>query len=298
MTTKAMTLAAGATLLLGLSAPAFAAGEGPDQLPGELEGVGIDVKHDAQLPLDAVFTDDEGRTAPLSDRLVEGKPTLLVLAYFKCPMLCGLVLNAVTDSLKELAWTPGEEFNVLTVSIDPRESVELGREKKKSLVAALGRPAAAKGWTLLTGTDENIKKLTGAVGFKYRFLPERNDFAHAAGIFIVTPQGKLSRTITGLSYEPRTLRLSLVEAADGKIGSILDQILLYCFHYDPQRGKYTPVIMNITRLAGALTVLAVFGMIGGFLWKERRDQRNALAARVVEPQVGPQVSSPLQGSQP
>jgi protein SCO1 len=157
---------------------------------------------------------------------------------------------------------------------------------------------AAKGWTLLTGTDENIKKLTGAVGFKYRFLPERNDFAHAAGIFIVTPQGKLSRTITGLSYEPRTLRLSLVEAADGKIGSILDQILLYCFHYDPQRGKYTPVIMNITRLAGALTVLAVFGMIGGFLWKERRDQRNALAARVVEPQVGPQVSSPLQGSQP
>lgn len=269
--------------LLGLAGVARA--EGPDDLPAELEGVGIEARPDAALPLDAIFADEDGKAVRLGDYLrgERAKPTLLILAYFRCPQLCGLVLNAAVDGLKGLTWTPGEEFQVLTISIDPREDAALGREKKANLLAAYGRPSAAAGWHFLTGGKGSIEAVTQAVGFKYRYLPERNDFAHAAGIFVLTPEGRLSRTITGLLYEPRTLRLSLVEAADGKIGTVLDQIVLYCFHYDPKRGQYTPVVMNIVRLAGGITVLFVFGMVAVFLRQERRATRLAAERAAASP---------------
>lgn len=283
------TAALGAGLLaLLLAAPAVRA-EGIDELPPELEGIGIEVKPDAQLPLDAVFMDEEGQAVKLGQLFSSGKPTLLVLAYFRCPMLCGLVLNATVDGLKGVTWTPGDEFQVLTVSIDPRESPALAKEKEANLLEAYGRPHAAAGWHFLTGGKGSIDALADAVGFHYRYLPERNDFAHAAGIFVVKPDGRLSRTITGLQYEPRTLRLSLVEAADGKVGSVLDQVLLFCFHYDPKKGQYTPIVMNIVRLAGLATVLCLGGMVTFFLRQERRAQRlaaEAAAKAVTEPSVG------------
>lgn len=284
---RVMMLGAGLLALL-LAAPAVRA-EGVDDLPPELEGIGIEVKPDAQLPLDAVFKDEDGQAVKLGQYFTGEKPTLLVLAYYRCPMLCGLVLNATVDALKGVTWTPGDEFQVLTVSIDPRENPELAREKEANLLAAYGRPQAAAGWHFLTGGKGSIDALADAVGFRYRYLPERNDFAHAAGIFVVKPDGKLSRTITGLAYDPRTVRLSLVEAADGKVGSVLDQVLLFCFHYDPKKGQYTPIVMNIVRLAGLATVLCLAAMVTYFLRQERLAQRRSAEAAKTnspEPTVG------------
>lgn len=271
--------------LLALAGAEGARAEDPWGLPKELENLEITPRPDAQTPLDAVFRDEQGAVVRLGDYFDGTRPVILNLAYYKCPMLCGLVSEGLVGGLQKLEWTPGQQFEVVTVSIDAREAPELAAQKKASTLGALNRLGAENGWHFLTGSEASIHALAEAVGFKFRFLPERNDFAHAAGIFVLTPDGRVSQTITGLIYDPRTLKLSLVEASDGKVGSILDQVLLYCFHYDPKSGTYTPVVMNIMRLGFAVTVLVLGTFVGTLLWRERRARR--AAATTPEPKPTP-----------
>lgn len=279
-TTGSTTLGTTLAALLALAA-APARAEDPWGLPRDLEGVGIDPQPGAQLPLDAVFRDEQGAVVRLGDFFDGERPVILILAYFRCPMLCGMVLEGTVETLKELEWVPGQEYRVLTVSIDGRETPALARQKKANVLGALGRVGAEDGWHFLTGVERPIAALTEAVGFKYRYLPERDDFAHAAGIFVLTTDGRVSQTITGLEFDARTVRLALVEAGDGKVGNLLDQVLLYCFHYDATTGRYTAVVMNIVRLAAGATLLTLGALVGTLLWRERRQRQ--VAARTATP---------------
>lgn len=281
ITPRRTTTLAGLAALIALAAGpacADARAEDPWGLPKELVDVGIEPRPNAQLPLDAVFRDEQGAVVHLGDFFDGERPVVLILAYYRCPMLCGLVMEGALEALKKLEYTPGHEYRVLTVSIDGRETPELARQKKENVLSAFGRVGAENGWHFLTGSEKHIAALTEAVGFKFRFLPERNDFAHSAGIFVLTTDGRVSQTLTGLEFDPGTVRLALVEAGEGKVGNLLDQVLLFCFHYDATKGRYTPVIMNIFRLAGGVTVLALGALVGTLLWRERRQRRADAAA--------------------
>jgi protein SCO1/2 len=190
-------------------------------------------------------------------------------------MLCTLILNGLLRSLRALSFTAGREFIVLTVSFDPREGPELAAAKKRAYVRSYGRSEAERGWHFLTGEETAIRRLTEAVGFRYAFDAETGQFAHASGIMVLTPQGRVARYFYGIEYAPRDLRLGLVEAAQGKIGSPVDQLLLYCYHYDPKTGRYSMLIMNVLRLAGAATVLALGGFMLAMFRRERRKKRAA-----------------------
>ena len=243
----------------------------PSGLPKALNGVGIDQKLNEQLPLDLEFKNEKGENVKLGDYFGK-KPVVLSLVYYQCPMLCNQVLNGMVTAFKVMAFKPGEEFEVVTVSFDPRETAALAAAKKSTYVNYLPearRPGAAAGWHFLTGDEASIKRLTDAVGFRYHFDEATNQFAHASAIYVTTPQGKLARYFYGIEYAPRDLRLGLIEAADNKIGSPVDQLLLYCFHYDPATGKYGAVVMNIMRAGGILTLVAIAGM---FLIMRRRGQ--------------------------
>ena len=243
----------------------------PSGLPKALNGVGIDQKLNEQLPLDLVFKDEKGATVKLGDYFGK-KPVVLSLVYYQCPMLCNQVMNGMVTAFKVMNFQPGQEFEVVTVSFDPRETPALAAAKKDTYVNYLpeGRRAnAAAGWHFLTGDEASIKRLTDAVGFRYHWDEPTNQFAHASGIFVTTPPGKLARYFYGIEYAPRDLRLGLIEAADNKIGTPVDQLLLYCYHYDPATGKYGAAVMNVMRLGGIVTLLAIVGM---FLVLRRRMQ--------------------------
>jgi protein SCO1/2 len=231
-------------------------------LPKALNGVGIDQKLNEQLPLDLEFKNESGENVKLGDYFGK-KPVVLSLVYYQCPMLCNQVLNGMVTSFKVMAFQPGQEFEVVTVSFDPREAPPLAAAKKNTYVNYLPeakRAGAARGWHFLTGDEKNIKGLTDAVGFRYHFDEATNQFAHASAIYVTTPQGKLARYFYGIEYAPRDLRLGLIEAADNKIGSPMDQLMLYCFHYDPATGKYGAVVMNLMQLGGGLTLIAMAAM--------------------------------------
>ena len=222
----------------------------PSGLPKALTGVGIDQKLNEQLPLDLVFRNENGEDVKLGSYFGK-KPVVLSLVYYQCPMLCNQVLNGMVTAFKVMAFKPGQEFEVVTVSFDPRETPALAASKKKTYVDYLPeakRAGAASGWHFLTGDEASIKRITDAVGFRYHWDEATNQFAHASGIFVATPQGKLARYFYGIEYAPRDLRLGLIEAAENKIGSPVDQLLLYCFHYDPATGKYGAAVMNLMRL--------------------------------------------------
>lgn len=241
----------------------------PSGLPKALGEVGIDQKLNEQLPLDAVFRNENGETVKLRDYFGK-KPVLLSLVYYDCPMLCNQVLNGMVTNFRVLAFQPGQEFEVVTVSFDNRETPTLAAAKKKTYIDYLPvakRQGAAAGWHFLTGDAENIKRLTEAIGFRYRYDSETNQFAHASGIYIATAEGKLARYFYGIEYAPRDVRLGLIEAAQDKIGTPVDQLLLYCFHYDPATGKYGARIMNIVQAGGVVTLI---GMVGMFLVLRRR----------------------------
>jgi protein SCO1/2 len=231
--------------------------------------VGIDQRLGAQVPLELLFHDEHGRAVRLSD-CTGGKPTVLVLAYYRCPMLCNQVLNGLLDALRAIPFDLGDQFHVVTVSFDPRERPVLAAAKKGRYVAEYGRPGADAGWRFLTGEPASITPLTEAVGFRYQYDAEHDQYAHASGIMLLTPEGKVSRYFYGIDYSPRDLRLGLVEASAGRIGSPVDRVLLLCYHYDPAVGKYTPAVMGFVRLGGALTLLGVVGLIGIALRRERR----------------------------
>jgi len=227
-------------------------------LPGALQGVGIDQKLDQQVPLNLLFKDEFGNRVPLSTYFKSGKPVVLALVYYRCPMLCTQILNGVASSLKAVSLDPGKDFEVVAISFDPKDTPETAASKKQLYMRRYGRPGTANGWHLLTGDAANIKALTDAVGYHYKYDAATDQFAHASGIMIATPEGRLSRYFYGVEYAPRDVRLGLVEASQNKIGNPVDQILLFCYHYDAATGKYGAVVMNLVRFAGA-----GFALIGG-----------------------------------
>lgn len=224
--------------------------------PELLKQAGIDQKLNSQIPLDLQFRDETGQAVQLGDYFGQ-KPVILTLVYYNCPMLCTQVLNGVESGLKELPMDIGKEFDVVTVSIDPTDSHVLATVKKEMYTGMYGRPGAARGWHFLTGDGPQIKKLADAAGFRYAYDPESKQFAHASAIMVLTPEGKISRYFYGIQYPKRELRLGLVEASEGKIGSPVDQVLLFCYHYDPSTGKYGLLISHIIQAGGALTALLI-----------------------------------------
>jgi protein SCO1/2 len=265
-------------LVLVLSLAASAWGQGmtkgimsppANARPPRLENVGIEQHRDAQLPPDLAFRDETGKPVRLGDYFGR-KPLILDLAYYNCTMLCGEVLSGLTSAMKMVKFDLGKEFEVITVSFDPRETPEMAAAKKKDYVRRYGRPHAAAGWHFLTGQAEAINALTKAVGFQYQYDPKINQFAHATAIMVLTPQGRVSRYFYGVDFPPKDLRMGLVEASQGKIGNAVDQVLLYCYHYDPATGKYGAMVANILRLAAAATVL----ILGSFLFIMFRLERS------------------------
>ena len=243
-------------------------------LPGALDGVGIDQRLNEQVPLDLKFRDEAGRTVPLSTFFTTGKPVLLALVYYRCPMLCTQILNGVVGSLKAVSFDAGRDFEVVAVSFDPQDTPELAAQKKESYLRRYSRPGTANGWHFLTGDPANIKAITDAAGFHYKWDAQSQQFAHASGIMILTPEGKLSKYFYGVEYAPRDVRLGLVEASQNRIGSPVDQILLFCYHYDPTTGKYGAVAINFLRLAGAGFVLVGGTVLIAAFRRERRPAAN------------------------
>jgi protein SCO1/2 len=253
------------TLLLALL-PALAAAQlgapppPPPATPGVLQEVGFDQHLGETIPLDLAFRDETAASVKLSDYFGK-KPVVLSLVYYKCPMLCTISLNGLAGALEVLSFVPGQEFEVVTVSFDPAETPELAAAKKKAYLARYRRPGAHAGWHFLTGPKESVDALTRAVGFRYVWDEATKQFAHPAGLLVLTPEGRISRYLFGVEYAPKDLRLALVDAAGGRIGNVADQLLLYCYRYDPQTGSYSASILNLVRLLGALTVVGLAGFM-------------------------------------
>jgi protein SCO1/2 len=224
-------------------------------LPGALQGVGIDQRLNSQIPLDIVFRDEAGRSVPLSTFFASKKPVIFAPVYYRCPMLCTQILTGIESSLKAVTFNPGQDFEVVAFSFDPKDTPETAASKRELYIRRYGRPGTANGWHFLTGDAENIKRLCDALGFHVKYDASTDQFAHASAVMIATPTGKLSRYFYGVEYAPRDIRLGLVEASEGKIGSPVDQVLLFCFHYDPATGKYGAIAMGTLRAASALFVL-------------------------------------------
>jgi protein SCO1/2 len=239
-------------------------------LPAALQGVGIDQKLDYLLPLNLTFRDEAGRDVPLSSFFHAGKPVILAPVYYRCPMLCTQILNGLESCLKAVSFNPGQDFEVVAISFDPKDTPQLAASKRQMYLRRYGRPDTANGWHFLTGDEANIKAFLDAAGYHVKYDPKTDQYAHASGIMVATPDGHLSRYFYGVEYAPRDVRLGLVEASKNRIGSPADQLLLFCFHYDPATGKYGAMAMNMVRFAGA-----AFSLIGGvFLFiMLRRDVR-------------------------
>jgi protein SCO1/2 len=247
-------------------------------MPELLQEVGLDQKLNAQLPLNLTFKDESGRTVKLADYFGR-RPVILTLNYFECPMLCTEVLNGLTGALTTLNLSIGKDFDVVTVSFDPRDTPALASAKKANYVRRYRRDGAETGWHFLTGNEPEISMLTRAVGFRYAYNKAVGQFAHASGIMVVTPEGRLSHYFYGIEYAPRDLRLALVEAGDHKIGSPVDQLLLACFHYDPASGKYSLAVMRMVRMGGVATLLVIGGAVVMLRRRERRGPLPSVQAR-------------------
>jgi protein SCO1/2 len=228
--------------------------------PSILKYVGIEQHLDAQLPLDLKFRDEMGREVKLGDYFGK-RPVVLSMVYYECPMLCGEVLNGEASVFTTLKFDIGKEYEVVTVSFDPTEGPDLARGKKRVYVDRYGRAGGEQGWHFLTGSPESVKALTNAVGFNYAWDEQTKQFAHAAAIMVVKPDGKIAQYFYGVEYSPKDLRFGIVQASQGKVGNVVDQVLLYCYHYDPRTGKYGAIVSRVLKIAGALTVL----ILGGFL---------------------------------
>lgn len=240
-------------------------------LPVELKDVGIKEHLGATVPVNDIwFRDETGAKVPLSKYFNQnGKPVLLVLAYYECPNLCTFVLNGMTDSIKGLEWVPGKEFEVVTVSINPRETPALAAAKKATYLANLGKPEAAAGWHFLTGEEPQIRKLADAVGYSYKWIEQDKQYAHSAAIYVLTPDARISRYLYGIEFKPKDLKLAMLEASSGKIGTVIDRLLLFCYHYDPKTGKYSVYITDLMR-TGCAGMTVVFGGYLAVFWRRQR----------------------------
>ena len=237
-------------------------------LPAALEKIGIEQKLGEQLPLETEFTADDGRKIKLGSLFASGRPVVLAFVYYECPMLCNEVLNGLTGSLKGVSLDAGKDFDVIALSFDARENekAELAKNKKAAYMERYGRPGSEKGWHFLTGTQAAIDAVTKAAGFSYKWDEKSNQFAHAGGVMVVTPQGKMSRYFYGIDYSPRDLKLGVIESAENRVGNATDQLLLYCYHYDPSTGKYGFAILSVIRLGAVLTLLGM-GAMGFVFWR-------------------------------
>ena len=234
--------------------------------------VGIDQRLGERVSLDTGFVDESGRAVEIGDYFGE-RPVVLVFVYNRCPMLCTQVLNGLVRSLRPIDLDPGEDFEIVTVSIDPLEESELAARKKKAYVEDYGRPGAEAGWHFLVGKEDSIRRLAGEVGFRYVYDPATNEFAHASGFVVLTPSGVLSRYFYGLENAAGDVRLAIVESSEGRVGTLADQVLLLCYHYDPTTGRYGFAILGALRALGALTVGAIAAFVGFMLWRGRRTPR-------------------------
>jgi protein SCO1/2 len=244
-----------------------------DAIP-ELEGVTIIDKLDSQLPLSATFRDDHGNPVTLRDVLPKDRPAILQIGYMKCPMLCSLVMNALVRGIQDMDWTVGQQYDIIALSVNPKEGPDLAEGKKAGYVAEYGRPQSAAGWHFLTGEESSIRSVTDAVGFEYR-MQENGEYSHAAGIFILTPDGRLSRVLYGVKYDSANVRMALLEASQGKVGTTLDRIILWCHIYDAQAGGYVVMAMRVMQLGGVLTLMLLGGGLGWFWWREAQARRLA-----------------------
>lgn len=255
--------------ILGVTAVGLIAAAQPYARPPALVGVGIEQKLNAQVPLDLEFKNEAGKAVKLREYF-QGRPVVLSLVYYRCPMLCNLVMNGELRSFRQVSSSLGKDFDAVTVSFDPQEGPDVAAAKKATYVDKYNRAGAAESWHFLTGSEQAIRALASSVGFNYSWDPKTNQWAHASGIMVLTADGRISRYLYGIEYTKNDMRLALREASAGKIGSLSDQIMLFCFHYDPTKGKYTFAIMNVLRAGGSATALA----LGLFMFVNfRRDRR-------------------------
>jgi protein SCO1/2 len=251
------------------------------EVPQELTDIGIKEHLGGKVSIgDLHFKDEEGKDVTLSKYTSRGRPIILAMVYYECPNLCNMLLNGLTDSLKSLDWTPGDQFDIVAVSINPRETPDLAAKKKAAYIKAYGRSqvpgGTASGWHFLTGEESQIKRLASEVGFGYRYDKQEQQYAHAAVIDVLTPEGKVSRYLYGIEFAQRDLRLALTEASSGKIGNVVDRFLLFCFHYDERTKKYSPLVSRIMETGAGGTVL-IFGSFLAVFW--RREQRHISQTR-------------------
>ncbi len=250
--------------------------------PPELSGIDVEEHLGDYVPLDLTFTDASGSDVTLGDYFNKGKPVFLVLAYYECPMLCTLVLSAVANgAIQVTSLDPGTDYEMVTVSIDPGETAETAAQKQSRYIKSLGSKGSEGSWHFLVGNEENIRSIADVVGFKYYYVPERDEYAHPAVAFILAEDGKISRYLYGLDFKPRDLRLGLLEAAEGKIGSTVDKIILYCFHYDPDAKGYVLFAQNVMRTGGVLTLIALALFLSSLWTKEKfRKSRDEVVANM------------------
>lgn len=234
----------------------------PNGLPKVLNEAGIEQKLDAQIPLETEFKDENGNTVKLGDYFKSGRPVILALVYYECPMLCNEVLNGLTGALKGISFDAGKEFDVVAISFDARENEKpnLAKNKKENYVNRYERPQTANGWHFLTGMQSSIDAVTQTVGFNYKYDEVTDQFAHAGGFLIATPEGRVSKYYYGIEYAPKDIKFGIQESAQNKIGDPVDKLLLYCYHYDPSKGKYGLAILNVIRIGGVITLLGLGAM--------------------------------------
>ncbi len=240
-------------------------------LPDALKKTGIEQKLGDQLPLETEFRDENGEIVKLGKYFGTGRPVVVAFVYYECPMLCNQVLNGLTGSLKGINFDAGKEFDVVAISFDAREfdKPDLAKNKKAGYMERYGRPGTEKGWHFLTGTEESIRSVTSAAGFGFEWDEKSDQFAHAAAIMVTTPEGKLSRYLYGIDYSPKDLKFGIMESAESKVGSPADQLMLYCFHYDPSTGKYGLAVLNIVRVGGIATLMGL-GAMGLVFWRRNK----------------------------
>jgi len=277
----AVILAFAAAAVAGAQTIPASVGKSSAGLPSQLQNVGFEPPLNAQLPLDLAFRDESGREVTLREYSGQ-RPVVLALVYYGCPMLCNQVEMGVVGTLKMLSFTPGRDYEVVFVSFDPRENPAMAAQKKESAMSHFGRRETASGWHFLTGSQESIAALTKAANFRYSFDTRINIFAHASGIMLLTPDGRISRYFYGVEYPSRDVRLGLLDASAGKIGTPIDRLLLYCFEYNPESARYSATILKIIRLGGLLTIVTI---VAAILLFRRRDLR-ATSAKLQPPLQG------------
>lgn len=262
-------------LSIALLAGAARPGRAAEETPKELAGVGIDPVLGTQLPMDLPVVNELGETVPLGTFFNGQRPVALILSYYECPMLCGIVLTSALSSFQKLDWPPGDHYSVVTISFDPKEDAELARRKKGAILGsstnANFRDAAMKNWNFLVGKDGSEKRLADALGFKYKWNADEKEWAHGAAMFVASPTGKLSRVLFGVDFPPQDLKLALLEASEGKIGTIAEKLLLFCYHYDPKGNKYAILASRLVSIGAALTVVVL--VLAWVVWYRRRPKK-------------------------